>query len=531
MTSRFAGPGQPRASEGWSIARITGPSRLFGANGIRTGADGRIYVAQVAGSAIIALDPASGETSFVSAIDGPVTAPDDIAFDSAGNLYATEITLGRVSMLTPDGAYNVLDGDMPVANPITVHRDRIFAGECRIGGRIFKLDRNGGGRRIVKSDVPMPNAFEIGPDGMLYAPIMATNEIWRIDPATGSHQVVAGDLGVPDSVKFDAKGRIVSTQVASGQVLRIDPQTGARELLAQLAPGLDNCTFVGDRLFVSSIPGEIVEILGDGSVRTVIGSGLQWPMGLALAPDGGLFVADGGFTYMLGAGGALETLGFLFSPGFPGFVRGVAASGPEEWVVTNSNGAVMRWRPAEGVSEVVSAGHEVLYGVAVDADGAVVFVDGKAGRVLRVHGGETEELASGLDMPMGVAVGDDGTIYVSESGGGRIVKCNGGKAETVLDGVGQPQGIAVADGMIYAVDIVGKRVLRHDLTRSTTGTIAAQLPVSAPPGVTPKLLGGVGDVSGPMVPFCGLAVAVNGTVYIAGDAEGSVLALRPAQRG
>jgi hypothetical protein len=44
-------------------------------------------------------------------------------------------------------------------------------------------------------------------------------------------------------------------------------------------------------------------------------------------------------------------------------------------------------------------------------------------------------------------------------------------------------------------------------------------------GVTPKLLGAVGDMSGPMVPFCGLAVSDDGKVYVSADAEGSVLAV------
>lgn len=527
-TSRFVGTDQTQAAEGWTVERLTRPSRLFGANGLRTGPDGRIYVAQVAGSAVTALDPDSGEAEIVSAIDGPITAPDDIAFDSAGNMYSTEITVGRVSMLTPSGEYRIIDGDMPVANPITVHADRLFAGECRMGGRIFELDRNGGKRRTVVEDVPMPNAFEIGPDGKLYMPIMATNEIWRIDPAGGPHEVVAGDLGVPDSVKFDSKGRIISTQVASGQVLRIDPQTGGREVLAQLAPGLDNCTFVGERLFVSAIPGEVTEILGNGEVRPLVNSGLQWPMGLALTEKGQLFVADGGFDYMLDADGALEMVGFLFSPGFPGFTRGVVASGAGEWVTTNSMGAVMRWRPADGTSEPVSTGHEVLYGVALGSDGSVIFADGGAGRVLRAQGTDVEELASGLDTPMGVAVDNSGVVYASEMGSGRIVKCSGGHAETVLDGLGRPQGIAIAAGKLYVVDVQSKKLLRYDLARATCETLATGLPVSAPAGMTPKLLGEVGDMSGPMVPFCGIAVGDNGTVYVAGDAEGSVLAVRPA---
>jgi sugar lactone lactonase YvrE len=529
--SRYSGAAVAQAAEGYALERVAGPSRLFGANGIRAGADGRVYVAQVAGSAITALDVDSGEAEVISAIDGPITGPDDLAFDSQGNLYATEITLGRVSMLTPKGLYRVIDGEMPVANPLTVHNDRLFAGECRMGGRVFELSREGGARRLILDDVPMPNAFEIGPDGKLYFPVMGANAIWRVDPAGGAAEVVAGDLGVPDSVKFDSKGRIVSTQVASGQVLRIDPQSGAREVLAQLSQGLDNCTFVGERLFVSSIPGEVVEILAGGEHRSLIGRGLQWPMGLAIGADGTLFVADGGFTYTLAAGGDPELLGMLFTPGFPGFTRGVASAGPGEWLTTNSMGAVMRWRPSRGESEVVSAGHEVLYGVAAASDGAAVFADGAAGRVMSARNGQTETLVEGLDLPMDVAVDGNGAVYASESAGGRVVRIAAGRAETVIDGLAEPQGIAIRGDRLFVVDVGAKALVACNLASGERQVVATGLPVKAPPGVTPKLLGGVGDMSGPMVPFCGVATASDGTVYVAGDAEGSVLALRPIGQG
>lgn len=523
--SRYSGAAGAQAAEGYALERAVPPSRLFGANGIRAGTDGRVYVAQVAGSAVTALDPDSGEAEVISAIDGPITGPDDLAFDSLGNIYATEITLGRVSMLTPRGEYRVIDGDMPVANPVTVHQDRLYAGECRMGGRIFELSRQGGARRLVLDQVPMPNAFEIGPDGKLYFPVMGANAIWRVDPAGGEPEIVAADLGVPDSVKFDSKGRIVSTQVASGQVLRIDPQTGSREVLAQLSPGLDNCTFVGERLFVSSIPGEVIEVLDGGETRALVGRGLQWPMGLAVAADGSLFVADGGFTYSLTRGGELDLLGMLFTPGFPGFTRGVASAGEGEWLTTNSMGAVMRWWPDRGESEVVSAGHELLYGVASTSDGAAIFADGAAGRVHSAREGAVETLAEGLDLPMGVAVNSDGAVYVSESGAGRVVKIANGRVETQLDGLDEPQGVAVAGGTLFAVDVGAKTLIACDLSGGARQVIASGLPVKAPPGVTPKLLGGVGDMSGPMVPFCGVATARDGTIYLSGDAEGSVIAV------
>src|SRR3972149_11052424 len=81
---------------GWTLERLTPPSRLCGANGLCTGADGRIYVAQVAGSQVSAIDVDTGEIEIISPMGGAIVGPDDLVFDEQGNLYCTEITEGRV---------------------------------------------------------------------------------------------------------------------------------------------------------------------------------------------------------------------------------------------------------------------------------------------------------------------------------------------------------------------------------------------------------------------------------------------------
>ncbi len=516
---------------GWSVSRLTQPSRLNGANGIRTGKDGRIYVAQVAGSMISAINPDSGAIETISPIGGAITAPDDLAFDDEGNIYVTEITEGRVAMLAPDGTARIIHGNMPVANPITWHQGRLIAGECRMGSRIIELDRDGGSHRTILEDVPMANAFDVGPDGKLYVPVMATNEIWRVDLAGGAHEVVAGGLGVPDSVKFHPDGYIVSTQVHSGQVLRIDLQSGAQTVLADIGPGLDNVTFVGKRIFVSHITGSVQEIMAPGKVRALVEKGLQWPLGLAVNGDE-LFIADGGFTYTLGVEGAVREgaaphlIGMLFSPGFPGWVRDVAAAGAGEYVVTTANGAVMRWWPGRQEHEVIASGYDLLMGVALAADGAVVFADLATGRVLSAKGGEVTELAHGLDRPMGVAICGDGAVYVAEAGAGRVVKLAAGKAECVIDGCGAPHGIVIAGGRLFVIDTASKALITCDLAGSGREIIAGGLPVGAPPGLIARPLGGVGDMCGPMRSFTGLAAGGDGTIYVAADAEGCVLAVR-----
>jgi len=527
-SGRYNAPAEARAIEGYTLARLTPPSRLYGANGLRTGADGRIYVAQVPGSQVSAIDIDSGEIETISPKGGHIVAPDDLAFDDSGNLYATEITEGRVSVLKPNGDYRVIQGDMPCANPITLHRGRLYAGECRPGGRIMELDLNGGPARVILEDVPMPNAFEVGPDGKLYFPVMAANEIWRIDLEGGAPEVVATGLGVPDSVKFDAEGFIISTQVASGQVLRINPQTGEQTVLATIGPGLDNCTFVGDRLFVSSISGQVNEILAGGEVRPLVPDGLQWPMGLALGAEGELFIADGGFTYSLVPGGVPQMLGMLFTPGFPGFARGVVAAAPGEWLVTTANGEVARFRPARQESEVLASGYDRLMGIAAGSGDALVFAEYGRGRVLGLSAGEVTELATGLEAPTGVAMAADGTCYVAESGAGRIVKLGAtGAADIALDGLQEPQGIAVHGDTLFIIDVGSKDLLTLDTATGAVRSLAENLPVGAPPGVVPVPLQAIGNLSGPMTSFAGITVGADGVVYVAGDGEGSVLVLSP----
>jgi sugar lactone lactonase YvrE len=528
QSGRYHGPGEARAVEDYILQRLTPPSRLYGANGLRTGADGRIYVAQVPGSQVSAIDVDSGEIETISPMGGHIVAPDDLAFDEGGNLYATEITEGRVSVLKPNGDYRVIHGDMPCANPITVHQGRLYAGECRPGGRIMELDPDGGAPRLILDDVPMPNAFEVGPDGKLYFPVMAANEIWRIDLDGGAPEVVATGLGVPDSVKFDAEGFIVSTQVASGQVLRINPQTGEQTVLATIAPGLDNCTFVGDRLFVSSISGQVNEILPGGGVRPLVPDGLQWPMGLALGSEGELFIADGGFTYSLVTGGAPQMLGMLFTPGFPGFARGVVAAAPGEWLVTTANGEVARFRPAQQESEVLASGYDRLMGIAAGSGGALVFTEYGRGRVLGLSAGEVTELATGLEAPTGVAMATDGSCYVADSGAGRVLKLSAaGSADTALDGLQEPHGITLHGDILFIVDVGSKELLTLDTATGVSRALAENLPVGAPPGVVPAPLEAIGNLSGPMTSFAGIAVGPEGEIYLAGDGEGSVLLLSP----
>jgi hypothetical protein len=338
-------------------------------------------------------------------------------------------------------------------------------------------------------------------------------------------QRVTGGLGVPDSVKFDSEGYIVSTQVASGQVLRIDPRTGDQTVLAQLSPGLDNCTFVDGRLLVSNFTGEITEILGGGETSTLLPAGLNWPLDLAVGDDGNLYVADGTYFYAVRPDGSLHTVGMLFSPGYPGFMRGLAPSGDGRFVVTTSGGQVSRYTPAAAETTVLADGFDQLYGVAISPRG-VVFAELGTGRVLSIDAGRVEVLASNLREPVGVAVTADGDTLVAESGGGRVVRIVGPGSEVIVGELQCPQGILVVDHHLYIVDAGVGELIEFDLNTRARHTIASGLPVGPPPGVVPKPLKGMPPFSGPQGPFAGIAAGRDGTLFVSADGDGSVLALR-----
>ncbi|HJU29202.1 MAG TPA: hypothetical protein VJ718_08525 [Candidatus Binataceae bacterium] len=527
-TSRYTGDAGIQTATGWKFARITQPSSLFGANGMRVGPDGRLYVAQAFGSQVSAIDIRDGAVATVSPIGGQIVAPDDLAFDSRGTLYATEVMSARVCARSPNGEIRIIADNVPGANGITAYQDRLFMDECRPEGRMFELFADGRAPRLMAENLPLPNALSVGPDGNIYFPAIGANEIWRIPLNGGRPERFAGDLAVPTAVKFDGKGSLLSTQGRSGEILKLDLQSGARKVVARVRPGLDNLALTGDdRLFVSHfVDGGVAEIMADGAERTLVPAGFLGPLGLAIAGDGALYAADGISMAVVEKDGACRRVGLLFDGQFPGFVRGVAAGANGSLIVTTSKGDVTSYHPVTHEMQEHMDGLSEAYGVAAGPGGSIVVAEGGDGRVIEIAGTEVRVKARGLARPTGVAAAADGSCYACEADKGRVVHLNGA-VESVIDGLKEPQGLALAGDDLYVLDAGAQQLISLSLKTRQRTTIASNLPVGAPPGVTPKVLMGIaGLLPGPLRPFAGITVAADGTIYVAADGEGSIIALR-----
>jgi sugar lactone lactonase YvrE len=521
--------GAINVAAGWKCSHLTAPSALYGANGMRFGPDGRLYVAQAFGSQISAIDTLTGEVSVISPQGGPIVGPDDLAFDSKGTLYATEVMSERVCARSPNGEVRIIADHVTGANGITVHQDRIFMDECRPGGRMFELFADGRAPKMLADNLPLPNALQLGPDGNIYFPVIGANEIWRVPVGGGRPERFVGDLAVPTAVKLDSKGSVLSTQGRTGEILRFDLQSRNKTVVATIRPGIDNFALTGDdRIFVSHfVDGGVAEIMPEGRERRLVEPGFCGPSGLAVSSDGMLYAADGISMAAVELDGNQHRVGMLFDGHFPGFVRGLGASNGM-LVVTTSAGEVTSYHPVTHEMTEHAKGLNELYGVAVAGSGVLVVAEGGDGRVLVISGTDVKVAAQGLSRPTGIASAPDGSCYVAEAGRGRIVHVNGGVAP-VLEGLKEPQGVLLSGNELFVVDSGAHELVCYSLETRRRETVASNLPVGAPPGVVPKPLMGIpGLLQGPLTMFAGITQGRDGTIYVSADGEGSILAIRRA---
>jgi sugar lactone lactonase YvrE len=506
-----------KVAGGWSMEHVVASSRLGGANGMTFGPDGRLYVTQVFGSQVTAIDIASGAHQVYSPLGGGIVGPDDAIFGADGTFYATEPLFGRVTARNPDGSYRVLRDDLPAANGITMDPAgrRLFVDEFRPGGRLMELDPFGQGEpKFFMEDLNGPNAPAIGPDGRLYFPLVFANEIWVYDIDAGRGQLLFDDVSVPTAVKFDGRGRLVTSESGAGCITAIDLETGAREKLADVPKGIDNVS-VGpdDRIFVSHyVDGRVAEETGNAH-RILSPSGLLGPHGLALGPGGRLLVADG-LSVAAVDGGAITRL-FTLLIELHTLAAGVAPLG-DDLAVLAVTGEVLLYRQGSTEPSVLYEGLVDPTSIRADTDNSVLVVERGAGQVSHIdRSGGHHAVLHGLDHPGAMDRGDDGRLYVSQGTTVAAFEHNGTHRATI-DGFTDAQGVAVAGTTLLVADAGAHQLVAVDTASGARQVVVHDAPIGQPvTGVVPAA-------------FCSVCADGEGGFYVGANGDGSIRRLRRA---
>ena len=412
---------------------VQGAPLVGSANGMFFDPLDRLFVANVFGQSISVLNPDSGDILFKLGPAVGVFAPDDLTITPDGSLFWTDPVFGFVGGLPSTGGFVLPAIGFPSANPITVSDDgRLFFAQCfnfgPEGNGIFEADPMGiiQPPRIIRQGDPgcASNGMDWW-DGFLYSPRWFEGRVVRVDVDTGELTNVTTGWFVPAAVKFDSMGRLHAVSQGTGEVVRIDLATGDRTLLAQLPIGLDNLAFDSmDRLFVSSATdASVVEILDDGSVRTVSPGGMNIALGLELIDDvvhvSGLqtlrsFDADDGEAVGL----TRSIAGFGPLP----FIPFAVSSLGDNLVLLDSLGSGLLAIWNIDAEEVELTAQFALPADAEAFHGGLAVSELVTGSVVLASGADLSErttLASGLIIPTGLAA-NRSNLYVAEYGTGLV---------------------------------------------------------------------------------------------------------------
>ena len=507
--------------------KIGRPSVLKGPNGIFVHPNGNVYAASVVGDEITVQDPNTGKILDRIGPERGVHGPDDVTIAPDGTVYWTELLVGNVGMLRPDGTWTT-QFVAPGVNPITLSDDgRLFVALDFLGDGLYELDP----ALIDPPELIMPglsgfNGMDFGPDGLLYGPLFNDGAIARIDvdAAVPSTEIVATGFTTPAAVKFDSRGDLFAVDLAEGSVVKVDIATGNTQTIAQVEGILDNLAFdANDRLFVSATAdGQVLRmnLRGNSNGGNLVGinqSGFTIPGGVAVSPDGTVWVAD--FSLRGFETPRIPDTSFFnrFSAPFEGAVWAftVAADGGNVIITDWFSNAVQIIDPSDGtiledIRTVPVPTNAIRHGDALVA--AAVGVGG----VVDANTGDM--LIGGLFLPRGLA-SDGDTLYVGDWATGLIWAVSGGGTSIVASGLVTPEGLALDGDRLLVVEEQLGRITAIDLVSGDKTTVidGLELGYRAIPGGLPTGA------------FNGVAVTPDGSIIVPEDIANTVTVYQPSK--
>lgn len=225
--------------------------------------------------------------------------------------------------------------------------------------RIVRVD--GGGPPVTALSQglgPYPGGVAVDAAGRLYVSDSFNHRILRLDPGSTNPVVIAGSAAVPPVPGAGASGLNTPSKIAL--------DTGGRLYVADT----NNARVMRfDGVATASGPVAGVQVAGTGSGRGI--DQMSFPVGLTIAPDGSLYVADRSNNRVMRYSGVATATGPVSATLVAGSLAGtrgagldllsaptaVAVDGAGDVLVADTNNhRVVRWSPAATSGVLVAGG-------------------------------------------------------------------------------------------------------------------------------------------------------------------------------
>jgi sugar lactone lactonase YvrE len=353
-------------------------------------------------------------------------------------------------------------------------------------GRVRKIDTSGPVTTIAGNG----NYRFAGDGGPAAAALINAPRYVSVDPAGNIYIADTGNY----RVRKVAPDGIIHTVAGNGQTYldSAQPPTGIPALNAPLSMWIYAATGTPDGGFYFSEGFSLMHVDPTGTVTTV--SGTIYPPGpladqipatpfssndvegMAIGPDGCLYLADTGAILRFNPNGNISTVAGLFDytgidNGTLGAPRGFAfgAVSSQNAAPPRGNGSQSQSAPREGtlplhnprgpIAPIYFADDLHGYVREIDSDGRVSVIAGNGQVGYSGDGGPA--IDASFFYPQAVAIDKAGFIYIADWGNGRIRRVSpNGIIDTLLSGLSYPQALAIdAQGTLYIADWGNNRVL------------------------------------------------------------------------
>jgi sugar lactone lactonase YvrE len=328
------------------------------------------------------------------------------------------------------------------------------------------------------------------------------------NPSTAGERSAA--LNITDSTN-SAFGTATVTGIGQGAIANLDPGVSTAFTTGFTSPTSVVADVAGDLFVADAGAGKVYEIAAGTTTLTSIGS-FTTPVDLVLDANGNLYVADSGTNQIdeiantfSGALGGFTAGAQSVAVSSSAMIGGLALNAPNGlaigpdgvlYISDSKNARVVTFNPVNGITSptIATSANGLISptGVAVDSANNLYVADKTAGLYIYIAGGGITSVApKGATEPVGVAVEPSGTPIVADLLTGAIVRIPlngsgipiGANAYVIEQNPSSAQSLFMdAAGDIYTADVSGKAVYAIQRTAASLnfGTVSDGLNLSLP---------------------------------------------------